>query len=71
MRKAPCIFNQHIINNLKIKVMSKSLFLLIRLAYKSILRPLVVDKIKASPTQIDDFCLGVLDKLFNGDDTSA
>ena len=50
--------------------MSKSLFLLIKLAYKTILRPLVVEKITASPTQIDDFCLSVLDKLFNGDDTS-
>jgi len=45
--------------------MNTSLFKLIKMAYSTILRPLVVDKIKASPTQIDDFVLSVLDKLFD------
>jgi len=45
--------------------MNTSLFKLIKLAYSTLLRPLVVDKIKASPTQIDDYVLAVLDKLFD------
>ena len=49
--------------------MSTSLWALIRMAYKSILRPLVVEKIKSSPSQIDDFVLSVLDKLFNGEES--
>jgi hypothetical protein len=50
--------------------MNTSLFKLIRLAYASILRPLVVEKIVQSPTQIDDFVLSLLDKLFDYDGTS-
>jgi len=48
--------------------MNTSLFKLIKLAYSTILRPLVVDKIKESKTQVDDFILGVLDKLFDYQD---
>jgi hypothetical protein len=49
--------------------MDTSLFKLIKMAYSVILRPLVVDKIKQSPTQIDDFVLSILDKLFDYDGT--
>jgi len=47
--------------------MNTSLFKLIKMTYSVILRPLVVDKIRQSPTQIDDFVLSVMDKLFNYD----
>lgn len=47
--------------------MNTPLFKLIRIAYATILRPLVVEKIQASPTQIDDFVLSVLDKIFDYD----
>jgi len=45
--------------------MNSGLFKLIKMAYSTLLRPLVVEKIKSSPTQIDDFVLSVLDKLFD------
>jgi len=47
--------------------MNTPIFKLIRMAYSAILRPLVVEKIKTSPTQIDDFVLSVLDKIFDYD----
>ena len=49
--------------------MGKKLFGIIKVVYATILRPLVVDKVKASPTQIDDTILKMLDSLFdcNGD----
>jgi len=47
--------------------MNTNIFKLIKLAYSSILRPLVVDKIKESSSQVDDFILSVLDKLFDYD----
>ena len=49
--------------------MNTSLFKLIKMAYSMLLRPLVVDKIKNSPTEIDDFVLSVLDKIFDFDGT--
>jgi len=45
--------------------MNTPIFKLIKLAYATILRPLVVEKIQQSPTQIDDFVLSVLDKIFD------
>lgn len=45
--------------------MNTSLFKIIRLVYIDILRPLVVEKIQQSQTNIDDFVLSVLDKLFD------
>ena len=45
--------------------MNTSIFKLIKLAYATILRPLVAEKIKESSTQVDDFVLSVLDKLFD------
>lgn len=50
-------------------IMDKPIFKLIKIAYAEILRPLVVEKIKASPTQIDDFVLSILDKIFDYDST--
>lgn len=47
--------------------MNTNIFKLIKLAYSTILRPLVVDKIKESSSQVDDFILAVLDKLFDYD----
>jgi hypothetical protein len=47
--------------------MNTSIWKLIKVAFATILRPLVVDKIKESTTQVDDFILGVLDKLFDYD----
>ena len=49
--------------------MNTALFKLIKLAYSTILRPLVVDKIKESPSQIDDLVLEILDKIFDYDGT--
>jgi len=45
--------------------MNTPIFKMVKLAYASILRPLVVEKIKQSPTQIDDMVLSVLDKIFD------
>lgn len=45
--------------------MGKALFALIKLAYSSILRPLVAEKVEDTASQIDDIILGVLDKLFD------
>ena len=45
--------------------MNGKLFLLIKMAYASILRPLVAEKIETSPNQIDDVVLGILDKIFD------
>ena len=50
--------------------MNTPIFKLIKIAYATILRPLVVEKIKTSPTQIDDFVLSVLDKIFDYDGSS-
>jgi len=50
--------------------MNTPIFRLIKIAYATILRPLVVEKIKSSPTQIDDFVLSVLDKIFDYDGSS-
>lgn len=50
--------------------MDKPIFKLIRIAYATILRPLVVEKVQTSPTQIDDFVLSVLDKIFDYDGSS-
>jgi len=49
--------------------MNSGIWKLVRMAYSVILRPLVVDKIKESQTQVDDFVLSVLDKLFDYDVT--
>ena len=51
--------------------MNTPIFKLIKMAYAAILRPLVVEKIKTSPTQIDDFVLSVLDKIFDYDGTGS
>jgi len=50
--------------------MNTPIFKLIKLAYVSILRPLVKEKVESSDTQFDDFLLAVLDKIFdyNGTD---
>jgi len=45
--------------------MNKPIWTLIKLAYSSILRPLVVEKVQQSSTEIDDFVLSVLDKIFD------
>jgi hypothetical protein len=45
--------------------MNTPLFKLIKLAYATILRPLVVEKVQQSPSQIDDFVLEILDKIFD------
>lgn len=47
--------------------MKTPLFILIKLAYKSILRPLVAEKVADTETKFDDFLLKVLDKLFDYD----
>jgi len=47
--------------------MNTGLFKLIKMAYAILLRPLVVEKIKQSSTQIDDVVLAILDKLFDHD----
>jgi len=47
--------------------MKTPFFTLIKLAYQSILRPLVAEKVADSKSQIDDFLLGILDKLFDYD----
>jgi len=49
--------------------MNKPLFKLIKMAYVSILRPLVWEKVQSSDTQFDDFLLDVLDKIFDYDGT--
>jgi hypothetical protein len=50
--------------------MDKPLFKLIKIAYATILRPLVAEKVMTSPNQFDDFLLDVLDKLFDYDGSS-
>ena len=45
--------------------MKTPLFTLIKMAYASLLRPLVAEKVADSASQIDDFILGILDKLFD------
>lgn len=45
--------------------MNKKLFALIKVAYATILRPLVADKVKQSSTQVDDVILKMLDSLFD------
>jgi hypothetical protein len=45
--------------------MNTPLFKLIKMTYATILRPLVDEKIKTSPNQIDDAVLSVLDKIFD------
>jgi hypothetical protein len=47
----------------------KKLFAVLKVAYAAILRPLVAEKIKNSPTQIDDTILRMLDGLFDYDGT--
>uniref|UniRef100_A0A6H1ZUA9 Uncharacterized protein n=1 Tax=viral metagenome TaxID=1070528 RepID=A0A6H1ZUA9_9ZZZZ len=49
--------------------MNSPIFKLFRVAYITILRPLVVEKVEDSASQIDDFVLSVLDKLFDYDGT--
>ena len=51
--------------------MNTPIFKLIKMAYAAILRPLVVEKIQQSPTQIDDFVLSILDKLFDYDGSAG
>ncbi len=45
--------------------MNTKWFKLVKLVYSTILRPLVVDKIQQSQTEVDDFLLSVLDKIFD------
>ena len=45
--------------------MNSPLFKLIKMTYASFLRPLVLDKIKASPNQVDDTVLSIMDKIFD------
>jgi hypothetical protein len=47
--------------------MNSKVWLLIKMAYTSILRPLVVEKVEQSDSQIDDFVLKILDKIFDYD----
>lgn len=47
--------------------MNKPLFTVIKLIYSTILRPLVSEKVADSASQIDDFLLSVLDKIFDYD----
>jgi len=44
-------------------------WIIVKLVYKSILRPLVAEKVASSDAQWDDLVLRALDKLFDyGDD---
>ena len=45
--------------------MNSPIWKLIKLAYASILRPLVIEKVQSSEVQWDDFVLQMLDKLFD------
>ena len=47
--------------------MNTPIFRLIKIAYATILRPLVVEKVQSSPTQFDDLLLAILDKIFDYD----
>uniref|UniRef100_A0A6M3IGJ2 Uncharacterized protein n=2 Tax=viral metagenome TaxID=1070528 RepID=A0A6M3IGJ2_9ZZZZ len=49
--------------------MNTKVWLLIKMAYTSILRPLVIEKVEQSDSQIDDFVLNILDKIFDYDGT--
>ena len=50
--------------------MDTPIFKLIKIAYATILRPLVVEKVQSSTTQFDDLLLAILDKIFDHDDSS-
>ena len=50
--------------------MGKRLFAIIKLAYATILRPLVAEKVSQSHTQVDDVILKLLDSLFEYTDGS-
>lgn len=58
-------YYEHIINNLKLHVMKPNFWILIKMIYGVILRPLVAEKIETSPGEIDDFVLEILDKIFD------
>jgi len=50
--------------------MNSKLFTLIKLAYATLLRPLVAEKVQSSDAQWDDIVLAVLDKIFDYDGSS-
>lgn len=45
--------------------MSKGLWTLAKLAYKVILRPLVLKAIDDPDSEVDDFVMGILDRIFD------
>jgi len=49
--------------------MNSPIWKVIKFAYSEILRPLVVEKVQDSESKIDDFVLGILDKLFDYTET--
>ena len=49
--------------------MGKGIWTIVRLVYKSILRPLVFKAIDDPDSDIDDFVLGILDRIFEYDKT--
>lgn len=48
--------------------METGLFQVIKLVYATLLRPAFAEKIKLTPTHLDDFLLKLLDKIFDYDD---
>ncbi len=50
--------------------MNTKVFLLVKLAYSTLLRPLVAEKVQSSDAQWDDVVLSVLDKIFDYDGNS-
>jgi len=45
--------------------MGKKIFQIFKSVYATIIRPLVAEKVADSESEIDDFVLSVLDKLFD------
>jgi len=50
--------------------MKPKFWILIKMIYATILRPIVAEKVQTSPTEIDDFVLSLLDKIFDYDGNS-
>lgn len=45
--------------------MKPKFWILIKLIYATVLRPIVAEKVETSPTEVDDFVLDILDKIFD------
>ena len=45
--------------------MKPKFWTLIKLLYSSLIRPVLVKAVESSSTEIDDFVLGILDKVFD------